>query len=83
MRYRNLLDSFEWLCSVGNVIDGVKNIGAVIPRAACIADADDHIFKDDETLLVLERLALNLLGTHGSFAVFAPITVDGIAIVLW
>ncbi len=83
MRYRDLLDSLEWFCSVGNVIDGVKNVSAVIPCAARVADAEDHVFQDDESLLVLERLALDLLGTDRPVAVFAPITVDGIAIVLW
>ncbi len=83
MPYGDLLDSFEWLCSVSDVMDSVKNVSAVIPGAACVADADDHVFKDNESLLVLERLALDLLGTDGPVAVFAPITVDGIAIVLW
>jgi hypothetical protein len=43
----------------------------------------DHVFKDDESLLVLKGLPLDLLGTHGSVAVFAPIAIDGVVIVLW
>lgn len=80
MRDRDLLDSFEWFCSVDDVVHGVKNIGAVIPCAACVADADDYVFKDDESFLVLKGLALDLLGTDGAVAVFAAITVDGVVI---
>ena len=80
MRDRDLLDSFEWLCSGGDVVYGVKNVSAVIPCAACVADADDHIFKDDESFLVLKGLSLDLLGTDDAVAVFAPIAVDGVVI---
>ncbi len=83
MRYRNLLNSFEWLCSVSNVVDGVKNVSAVIPSAACVANTDDNVFKDDKSFLVLKGLALDLLGTNRPVAVFAPITVNGVVIVLW
>lgn len=30
VRHRNLLDPFEWFRSVSNVIDGVKDVGAVV-----------------------------------------------------
>lgn len=76
MRHWDLLHSFEWLCSVGDVMHGVKNICAVIPNTTRVADTDDNIFKDYEFLLVLKGLALDLLGTDGPFAVFAAITVD-------
>lgn len=76
----DLLNSFEWFCSSGNIVDSVKNIGVVIPCAASIADADDDALKDDKSFLVLECLALDLLGANGSFAVLAPITVRGIVI---
>lgn len=76
----NLLNSFEWFCARGNVVYGVKNISAVVSRSASVADADDNIFQDDESLLVLERLARDLLRTYGPFAVFALITVSGIVI---
>jgi hypothetical protein len=78
MRDRDLLDSFERFCAVDDVMHGVKNIGAVIPCPACVADADDDVFKDDESFLVLEGLALDPLGTDGAVAVFAAITVHGI-----
>jgi hypothetical protein len=78
----DLLDSFEWFCSIDDFVHGVKNIGAVIPGTARVADADDNIFKDDEAFLVLKGLALDLLGTHGAVAVFTAITVAGIVIAL-
>ncbi len=76
----NLLDSFEWFCSGSYIVDGVKNVSAVIPGTARIADADHNVFKDDESFLMLKGLACHLLGTHGAIAVFAAITVDGVVI---
>lgn len=75
---RDLLDAFEWLCSVDHVVYGVKNISAVIPCAAGATDANNNVFKNDESYLVLERLALDPLGTDGAVAVFATITVGGV-----
>ena len=80
MRDRNLLDSFEWFRSVDDVVHGVKDVSTVIPCAARVADADDNVFKNDESFLVLKGLARDLLGTDGPFAVFAAITVDRIVI---
>lgn len=80
MRDGDPLGSFEWFCSADDVVHGVKNIGAVIPCAACVADADENIFKDDESFLVLKGLALDLLRTNGAVAVFAAITVGFVAI---
>ena len=61
-------------------MDSVKNVGAVIPCAANIADADDNVLKDDKSFLVLEGLALDFLGANGSPAVLATITVRRIVI---
>src|SRR5882724_6461395 len=80
MSDRNLLDSLEGLSPVGNVIYGMENVGAVIPRSAGVANTDHDIFKDDESFLVLESLALHLLRAHGAFAVFAAIAVHGLSI---
>ena len=71
MRDGNLLDSLEGFCSVGNIIYGVKDVGAVIPRSASVANTDHNIFKDYESLLMLESFALHLLWAHGAFAVMA------------
>jgi hypothetical protein len=78
MGHGNFLNSLEGLGSVSNIVYGVKNVGAVIPRTACVAYTDDNVFKDDESLLMLECLTQHFLGCDGSFAVFAPITVHGI-----
>jgi hypothetical protein len=75
MRDRNFVHSLEGLCSVSNIVHRVKNVRSVIPGSACITNTDENIFEDDESLLMLKCLPLNLLGTNGSFAVFAPITV--------
>jgi hypothetical protein len=71
----DLLDSFEWFCSGSNVVHGMKDVSTVIPGPARVADADDYIFKNDKSFLVLKGFPLDLLGTNGSFAVFALITV--------
>jgi hypothetical protein len=76
VRYRNFLNSLEGLRSVSNIVHGVKNLSAVIPGSACVTNPNDHIFQDDESLFMLKGLPLNLLGTNGSFAIFAPITVQ-------
>ena len=80
MRDGDLLDSFKWFCSGSNVVHGVKDVGAIVPGSACVADTDDYIFKHDESFLMLKCLALDLLRTDGAFAVFASITVDGVVI---
>jgi hypothetical protein len=74
MRDRDFLDSLEWFCSIRNVIYPVKDICTVISGSAAIAHANHNILKNDESVLVLECLALNSLGAHGPFAVFAMIT---------
>ena len=80
---RDLLDSIEWLCSGSNIVDGVKNIGAVIPGSTRVTNPDNNIFKDDESLLMLKGLPLNLLRPNGSLAVFTAVTVTRIVIALW
>ena len=84
MRDRNLLDSLEWFGSIRNVVHRVKDVSAVIPRSAGIANADHNIFQDYESLLMLKGLAFYLLRADGSlavFAVFAVIAVHDLSIV--
>ena len=71
----DLLNSLEGLRSVSNVVNGVKNVGAVIPRSTCVTYTEDNVFKDDESFLMLECLARYFLRRDGPFAVFASITV--------
>ncbi|HEY5074916.1 MAG TPA: hypothetical protein VII34_09480 [Pyrinomonadaceae bacterium] len=77
----DLFDSLEGFCSVGNIIHGVKDVGAVISRSASVANTDHNIFKDYESLLMLESFALHLLWAHGAFAVFAVMAVHSFSIV--
>ena len=49
----------------------MQQVCAVIAVAAFIADSDNNILQDDETLLVLEGLALYLLRLHGPVAILA------------
>ena len=80
MRHGDFLHSLERLRASSDIVNGVKNVGTIIPCAASIADADDNVFKDDKSFLVLEGLPFDFLWTNGSFAVLAPITVDEIVI---
>lgn len=79
MSHGNLLNSFEWLSAIGDFVNGVKNVSTVIPGAARVARSDDHVFKDDESVLVLERLALDFFRTNSAGAVLATITVGRIS----
>jgi hypothetical protein len=81
VRHRNLLESLERLRAVSNIIHGVKSVRAVNSHSANIADADEYILKDYESLLMLESLPLHLLRAHGSLAVFTVIAVHGLSIV--
>ena len=54
---------------------GVKNLSAVIPRATFIANAYYDSFKNDEPLLVLERLSGNFFGANSAVAVLTRVAV--------
>ena len=45
--------------------------GVEIPRPAPVADADGHVFQDDEAPLVPQRLAIDSPLTYGAVTVFA------------
>lgn len=55
---------------------GVKNLSAVIPRAALITDANYDAFENDESLLVLECLSSNFFGPNSAVAVFTGVPVS-------
>lgn len=57
----DFFNPFEWFCSVGNIVDRVKNFRAVIPRTASITHPDNNIFEDYEAILVFECFARNHL----------------------
>ena len=69
VRDGDLFDAIERFCAGGDVMHGVKNLGAVISRTALIADAHYDAFKNNKSLLVLERLASHFLGTDSAVAV--------------
>ena len=75
MRNGDLFHAFEGLCACRDVVDSVKDLGAVIPHSTTITDANCNSFQDDETLLVLKSLAVDFLGANGAFAVLAHVTV--------
>ena len=58
---RNLFHALEGFGACGNIVDGVKNFGAVVSRSAGIANTYDNVFEDNETLFVLKGLPVNLL----------------------
>jgi hypothetical protein len=75
VRDGDLLNSLEGLRSVSNIVHSVKNVGAVIPRTACVAYTNDNVFKDNKSFLMLECLTRHFLGRDAPFAIFASITV--------
>lgn len=70
-----LFDAFEGFRTSRNVMNCVKDLGAVASSTTLITDADHDSFQNNKTLLVLERFANNLLGANSSFTLFALITV--------
>ncbi|HET9478448.1 MAG TPA: hypothetical protein VFO72_03845 [Pyrinomonadaceae bacterium] len=75
MRNGDFFDALEGLRAGCDVMDRVEDLGAVISTAAGIADSDYDSFKDNKSVLVLERFPSNLFGPNGPLAVFALVTV--------
>ena len=59
----------------GDLINGVKDIGAVISTSTGVTNANDNVIKDDVSVLMTKNLPLNFLRSNCSFAVFALIAV--------
>jgi hypothetical protein len=72
---RYFFNSLERFGTGGDVMDRVKDLGAVISQPAGIANSHYDSLENDESLLVLECLAGNFLRPNGALAVFARITV--------
>ena len=77
MRYRNLFGSLKRLNSRGDIMNGVQQVRAVISVPAFIADSDNDILQNDESILMLECLALYLLQSNFPFAILALIAIHG------
>jgi len=75
VRNGDLFDAFEGLCAGGNIVDGVKDLGAVIAQSTNVADADGYSFEYDETLFILESLAVDFFRANGSLTMFALVTI--------
>ena len=75
MSNRYFFDTLEGLGARCDVVDRVKDFGAVVSNTAGIADAYYNAFEDNKTLLVLEGLTSNFLRTNGALAVFTLIAV--------
>ena len=75
MRNGDLLDSIECLGAGRDVVNLVKNLGAVVSHSTSIADANCNSLEYDETLFVLEGLAVDLFWTNSALAVLARLTV--------
>ena len=75
MSHRNLFRSLKRLNPRGDIMNGVQEIRAVISVPAFIADSDNDILKNDESILVLERLALYFLRLNFPFAILALIAI--------
>src|SRR6266478_1782960 len=75
MSYWNGFSSLGHPLSCADFIDCMKNVGAVVSVSTPIADSDYHIFQDDESVLVFERLPLNSPRLHRAFAIFTAISV--------
>ena len=68
-------DTLERLGARCDVVDCVKDLGAVVSNTAGIAHSNHNAFENDEALLVLECLTSNFLGANGTLAMFTPISV--------
>src|SRR5947209_13045991 len=69
MSYGNRFGSLGHPLSCADFMDCMKNVGAVVSVSTPIADSDYHIFQDDESVLVFERLPLNSPRLYGAFAI--------------
>lgn len=78
MRNRNLFHALEGLGARSDIVDSVKNLGAVVSRSAGIANTYENFFENDKTLFVLKGLAVDFLRPHGALAVLAWVIVGSI-----
>ena len=76
VRDGNMFHAFEGFCPGRDVMDGVKDLGAVIPHSTSVTYANGNSFEYDEALLMLESFAVDFLRANCTFAVFAHVTVD-------
>ena len=70
-----MFESIERLRTRCDVVNCMKNLCAVVTRPTVIANADGYPLEDYETLFVLKSLAVDLLWSNGSVAVFARVAV--------
>jgi hypothetical protein len=75
MSYGNSLCPVGQLLSCADVVDSMKNVGAIVSVSTAIADSDGYIFQDDKTVFALERLPLDSPRLHRAFAIFTAISV--------
>ena len=78
MSHGNLFCSLKRFDSRGDIMNGVQEVGAVISVPAFIADSDNDILQNDESILMLECLALYLLRSNFPFAIFTLIAIHRI-----
>jgi len=71
----NLFRSLEGFRACCDVVNCMKNVCAVVPASANVANTYGDILKDYKPVLMFERLAFYLLGANRSFAVFAPVVI--------
>jgi hypothetical protein len=70
--------TFKGLYASCDIVDRMKNVGAVVPTSTFIAYPDGHTFQDDKPILVLEGFAFHHLGPNGSFAILTSIVVHNL-----
>ncbi len=64
---RNRLWAFWFLFASGDLMDSVQYFSVIIAIATCIADTDDYVFEDDETIFVFEHFPCYLSRSHSAF----------------
>ena len=75
MNYRNRLGPLGRPLSYAEFVDCMKNVRAIVPVATAIANANGHVFQNDEPVLVFKRFPLDGPRLHRAFTIFATISV--------
>ena len=75
----NLFGLIKWPRSRRYIIYGMKYVGGVVSSAAEVTDSNEHIFENNKTVLMFERLTLDLLGPDCSFAVLTFVAVHNLS----
>ena len=78
MGYGNLFRSFKGFHASRYVVNGVKNLCAIVATSANVANSYRDILKDYKTILMLERLALYFLGANCPFTIFASVIIHNL-----